>query len=220
MNVVGECSFRHVAANDDSSTAANSSSDMDLDDTPQPICSSSESAEVIFNNVPSVFSKKGRRPPHRSDIMQTTRSAELVNDILTASVPSRRESPLWKNKNPLEYPAPPLAPIRAPSLPRINLDNDDDDDASIIPPCWKPIMEGHNSSCSFQSSFSSVFDASQAYDFPLARPIRTLSPLVSLAGSYCNASGNMAPPAALVSPSGSIAGFCSFRKLSDSMEEL
>jgi hypothetical protein len=143
-----------------------------------------------------------------------------------AMPPSRKQFLVGKN-NSREHPAPPLAPVRAPSLPTINLDEDDEDEeededeASLcsIPPL-KPIREGQYSSSFQQSSFSSVFGASQDSDFPLARPSRTLSPLVSSPASrISNDSGSMgASPATLVS-FGSI-GSCSFMKLSASMAEL
>jgi hypothetical protein len=137
---------------------------------------------------------------------------------------------------------PAMLPSRKNSLscfPTINLLEDEDEEGdeeegdeeedvfldeeslcSIPPlPALMPVREGHYSS-SFQSSFSSVFGASQGSDFPLARPSRSLSPLVSPAGKnnnyYDNDSESMSSPPAPGGSVGSI-GSCSFLKLSSSM---
>lgn len=219
--VRGEFLFR-----DETSTAAPSSSHEDMDSgTPHPMkttcCSSSDDSAELMNTVPSVFLRRGRR-----SLLRDPRSAVLVNDI-PATKPCRRQS--LGMVNPLERPAP-LAPVvRDPSLTRIDLEDDDDEEEylctttttstrSSIPSREPIIVEGHNSSSTLQSSFRSVFGARENADFPLARPSRSLSPspMVSPTGR-CNVSGYMASPA-LVSPTRSIAGFCSYLDLSDSME--
>ena len=121
--------------------------------------------------------------------------------------------------------------IEEESLPSIDFLEDDDieevpcdikqdeDEESLcsIPPLMKVKKREGNYSSSFASSFSSVFGASQdTSDFPLARPSRSLSPLVSspTVGNYIGSESM----SSLLSVESSV-GSCSFLKLSASMAE-
>jgi hypothetical protein len=90
-------------------------------------------------------------------------SLSFVQDHHTpATMPPSQKESLWNNDR-REHAAPPLAPVRAPSLSTINFFEDDEDEeeslSSIPRPILKPIREGYyNSSSSFSSFLSPSTD--------------------------------------------------------------
>jgi hypothetical protein len=152
---------------------------------------------------------------------------DSINDI-PAMQPSRCKSVVKHNADER------LAPHLSSVLPTINLVEDDDledlsscsvlydeDEESLcsIPPLMKvKKREELHSSCSFTSSFSSVFGASQDSDVPLSRPSRSrsLSPLVSSPADNFKSADSMSSLQSLESTSSSCS---SFLELSGSMAE-
>lgn len=118
-----------------------------------------------------------------------------LNDSVqdTSAMPPFRKDLLGKN-NRSEHPAPPRAPVRwLQSISTINFEDDADEgykeflcseDEEYVCSSIPPVLKKPRS----ESSFFSVFGARQDSDFPLARPSRSMSPMVSPVGTITSRS--------------------------------